>query len=210
MARSFGLTRQGIRVVEVLVDGFRAFFAARGEPVPWLTAIGTVPAPFDLLLDHGRTMTVTLAAAWRSTVGRRTLDEEMRDGRMSRTVVLVAADTPVEFAHLRIDRTALPDGLEDAADAEPFGGWLARAGIETRVKVQQLLRVDPTPGLCRLLGTRPDEVSALYGRITALSGAGTRVFARSLEILSPAIPPALDALRGPVERPVPAGSSRQV
>ncbi|MDX6752619.1 hypothetical protein SH611_22705 [Geminicoccaceae bacterium 1502E] len=182
---------------DTLTEGFSAFFIKAGEAVPALRRIPRPPpAPFDALLAHRRTMTEVLAAAWRSPLRRRTLEEEVAQGRLARTVLLLSGTgQPVEFAHLQIELDALPDAPPHSVSRSPtpFGAWLRAAGLEPRITVETFFTAEPTALLRQFLrhGAAP-----LWGRVANLHDETGRLLARSLEI--PAAP-------GPAGRPAPAG-----
>ena len=105
-----------------------------GEP-PACTLVPAVALPADVrpLLDHRRSMTLTLEAHWGSPLTVRRLAEADEDGRYTRASVLCARPgrLPVELAVIRMALDALPADLHaDLRSASvPFGRLLADRGI---------------------------------------------------------------------------------
>lgn len=173
-----------------MADGFRTSDAAGARLSallpPWWRRLGgeapactivpaeALPAAARPLLDHRRSMTLTLEAHWADAMRVRTLAEAEEDGAFARASVLHTATTglAVELAVIRMALSALPADLHAPlrTGAVPFGRQLAERSIVFAAEPLAFFRLEA------------DHVAATHGGV----GEGTPLHGRLNRIVTPA------------------------
>ena len=152
--------------------------------------IGTVPPPYDALLDHHEHMTVTVESHYGETVDVHVHRCLRRENWYAREITLVTHRTRriVQYGIVRLDTTKLePDVWREIESQEvPLGRVLIQHNVLREVQLCGLWQVQAGPSLAALMHLRIGDV--LYGR-TALIYCDGAPAIELLEIVGPTAEP---------------------
>lgn len=171
--------------IEALLDEFY------GDPVGHsqlgqFEALTSVPAPYDLLLDHHKHMTVTIESHYGQKVDVHVHRCTRKGDWYAREITLVTSDSRkiVQYGIVRLNTTALDQEVWQQIESQqiPLGRVLIEHNVLREVQLCGLWQVHAGPSLAGLMHLRIGDV--LYGR-TALIYCDNLPAIELLEIVAP-------------------------
>jgi chorismate-pyruvate lyase len=166
------------------------FYEQAGLSLPSVVRVeaGGVPEPYRSLLVHDRDMTPTLENAYGRKIELRVLKYALRDGVVSRQIVLVpeGGSRAVVFGAIKIYLQHFPpEALRLVLESkQPLGTVLRTQGIAHASRPDAFIQVSSDALINDALRLPGDAL--LYGRRNVLLDASRNILARVLEILPPA------------------------
>ena len=147
---------------------------------------GTLPAPYDRLLDHNHHMTVTLESHHGCPVDVHVLQVEEKGGTYCRKILLSrqSDDQVVMLGIVRLHTQYLQPEVRDEIEAQttPLGRVLINHNVLRRVELGKLWRVTPNVELQRHFGL--DSARVTFGR-TAIIHCNEEPAIELVEIVAP-------------------------
>jgi len=143
-----------------------------------------VPEPQHSLLVHDRDMTSTLAAHHEHEILLDVLEMMHGPSSVTRTVLLMAGDKPVEFGWITIQLAVFEPSFRELIreGRKPLGWILEQSNVVYLCDPHTYFKVEPDEKLRKLLKCA-DETSVLYGRINRISNQDGELIADVVEIL---------------------------
>jgi len=147
---------------------------------------GTLPPPYDALLDHNHHMTVTLESHHGSPVDVDVLQVDTKGGTYCRKIVLTrqSDDAVVMFGIVRLHTQYLNPTVRDEIESQqiPLGRVLINHNVLRRVELGKLWSVVPSKDLQRHL--KLDSAKVTFGR-TAIIHCDEEPAIELVEIVAP-------------------------
>lgn len=147
---------------------------------------GTLPPPYDALLDHNHHMTVTLESHHDSSVDVHVLQVEKKGGTYCRKILLTrqSDQAVVMFGIVRLHTQYLNPAVRDEIESEqiPLGRVLINHNVLRRVELGKLWRVVPSEDLQRHF--RLGSAKVTFGR-TAIIHCDEEPAIELVEIVAP-------------------------
>lgn len=172
-----------------LIYPLSEFYEQSGLSLPPVVRVEgrDMPAPYRSLLVHEHDMTPTLEDAYRASVRLRVLQDQFRDGVVSRQVALVAEgrEKPVAFGAIKIDLEYFPDRARRLVleRKQPLGTILRMQGIEHASRPDAFVRVTSDAVINDALQLGGNH--QLFGRRNVILDSEERILAQVVEILPP-------------------------
>lgn len=151
-----------------LLDQFYSSQAGHGELAEF-TAVASVPAPYDRLLDHNAHMTVTVEAYLEQLVDVSVHRTDRQANWYAREITLAGTESGkvIQYGIVRLNVDVLAPEVWRRIESQevPLGRVLIEHNVHREVQLCGLWRVEAGPALAKLLNVQPRQV--VYGR-TAL------------------------------------------
>jgi hypothetical protein len=166
-----------------------------GEPIGHaqlgiFESVKSVPAPYDVLLDHHKHMTVTVEKYYGQTVDVHVHRCQRKDDWYAREITLVTSQSRriVQYGIVRLDTTKLDSEVWRQIESRsiPLGRVLIEHQVMREVALHDLWRVRVGPSLAGLMHVAIGDF--LYGR-TALIYCDGAPAIELLEIVASVPPP---------------------
>ena len=170
-----------------LHDLVHLFYDDVGELASFANQLGgTLPGPFDALLDHNHHMTVTLESHHDSPVNVHVLQVETKGGTYCRKILLrrQTDDAVVMFGIVRLHTQYLGPVVREEIESQqiPLGRVLINHNVLRRVELGKLWQVEPNNELQRHF--QLDSPQVTFGR-TAIIHCNEEPAIELVEIVAP-------------------------